>query len=90
MQRVRIAELADDEGVVRDRTIEDCEIVGPAVLVSLGTENRLEDCEFAHTLESLAQVHVGGGPVVLLAACTLTRCRFAMDVDTTQLHARRS
>ncbi len=82
---MRIAELAGADGAVRDRTFEDCEIVGPVALVGVGVDNRIIDCEYPGTPDYLGQVPVGSGPVVFVIDCTLRRCRFAPDVDTTEL-----
>jgi hypothetical protein len=57
----------------------------PVTLVSVGSENRVLDCEYRGTVESLAQVRFGTGPVVFVVRCTLRRCRFALDADATQL-----
>jgi hypothetical protein len=85
VKQLAIAKQADGSGVVRDRTFEDCEIIGPVALVPVGSDNRILDCEFPGTPERLAQVRFGTGPVVLLIGCTLRRCRFALDVNATQL-----
>ena len=63
---MRIADYADTNGTVRDRTFEDCEIIGPVSLVAGGDENRVVDCEYPRTLENLYQIRWGKGPVVLL------------------------
>ena len=85
VKRVRIADDADTDGTLRERTFEDCEVVGPVALVGVGADNQIIDCEYPGTVENLAQVRLGTGPVVFVIGCTLRRCRFALDVDTTEL-----
>ncbi len=87
MKHVAIAKLADTEGVVRDRTFEDCEIIGPVSLVLLGTENEIVDCGVQFSIDTASNYHLGTGPVVFLANCTLRRCRFATDIDATGLES---
>jgi len=90
VEQVRIVDDADMDGTLRDRTFEDCEIVGPVALVAVGGDNRVIDCEYPGTLENLAQLRLGTGPVVFLIGCTLRRCRFAVDVDATELQPGRA
>lgn len=85
MKQVPITKYADADGVVRNHIFEDCEIVGPAALVAVGVDNDIIDCEQPFTPDSAGQLRFGSGPVVLLVECTLRRCRFALDVDATQL-----
>jgi hypothetical protein len=85
MNRVRIVDCADADGMVSGRTFADCEIIGPVQLVPVGTDTRVVDCEFPNTPDTLAQARAGGGPVLLLLACTFTGCRFALDVDAFRL-----
>ena len=85
MKQVRITDYADADGTVRAHVFEDCEIVGPVALVAVGGDNRVIDCEYAGSPENLDQVRLGTGPVVFVVGCTLRRCRFALDVDATQL-----
>jgi hypothetical protein len=85
MRRVRIVDCADRNGVVRERTFADCEIIGPVQLVPIGTDTRAVECEFPYTPDSLAQARAGGGPVLFLDACAFARCRFALDVDAFRL-----
>jgi hypothetical protein len=87
MNQIAIADYADDDGVVRDRTFEDCEIIGPVALVPAGSANKILDCEFPYTPESLAQIRFGMRSPVVLIGCTLRQCRFALDVDTSALTA---
>ncbi len=87
MKQVAIAKLADTEGVVRGRTFEDCEIIGPVSLVLVGTENEIVDCAFHFSIDTAVNYHLGTGPVVFLANCTLRGCRFATDVDATELES---
>ena len=44
MKKVRIADYANGDGALRDRTFEDCEIIGPVALVAVGGDNRIIDC----------------------------------------------
>jgi hypothetical protein len=87
MSRVAIKGQMDDEGTVRDRTFEDCEIIGPATIVPVGTGNCVMACGYLWSAENLG--HFRGGPgvsdVVLVVGCTFRRCNFASDVDATQL-----
>ena len=46
MSRVAIKGQMDDEGTVRDRTFEDCEIIGPATIVPVGTGNCVMACGY--------------------------------------------
>jgi hypothetical protein len=85
VKRVQIAEEADTGGTLRGRAFDDCEILGPVALVGVGGANRIIDCEYPGPVEQLAQVRLGTGPVVFVIDCTLHRCRFALDVDTTEL-----
>ena len=85
-----IAKDADGDGVVRNQIFEDCEIIGPVALVALGNDNEIVDCEYPFTPDQLAQMHFGSGPVVFLVGCTLRRCRFAIDVNATQLTSTKS
>jgi hypothetical protein len=62
VQKVRIADDAGADGTLRERTFEDCEIIGPVALVGVGGDNRIIDCEFPGTIESLAQVRLGVVP----------------------------
>jgi hypothetical protein len=91
MPKVKIGDCVDGEGVVRGRTFEDVQITGPAILVALGTDNRIVDCEIPYTPDQMAMVQfagsVGGGPVVMVAGCTFRNCRFALDVDVSQLQS---
>jgi hypothetical protein len=86
--KVRIADFADGDGTVCERTFEDCEIIGPVALVPVGTGNEVLECEYPGTPEYLAQAR--GGPstddIVFVADCTFRRGRFALDVDATHLH----
>jgi hypothetical protein len=84
---VRIAAFADGDGTVRDRTFEDCEIVGPVALVSVGSGNEVSECEYPGTPEYLGQTRAGpsADDILFVADCTFRRCRFALDVDATQL-----
>jgi hypothetical protein len=85
MERVRIVDCAGGDGVVDGRTFADCEIIGPVRLVPVGTDNRVLDCGFPYTPDTLAQARAGGGPVLFLEACTFRGCRFALDVDVSRL-----
>lgn len=59
MKQLRIADYADGDGTIRDRTFEDCEIIGPVTLVAAGGENRIIDCEYSGALENLSQARWG-------------------------------
>jgi hypothetical protein len=85
VQQVAIAEYADGHGVVRDRTFEDCEIIGPVALVLIGSDNRIVDCPVPYTPDWLGQLRLGKRTPVLLAGCTLRRCTFALDVDASAI-----
>ena len=85
MQKVAIAECADGDGVVRGRSFEDCELIGPVALVLIGVDNQIVDCEFPFSPDSFGQLRFGKRSPVLLDGCTLRRCRFALDVDASAL-----
>ncbi len=78
------------DGTVRERVFEDCDIIGPASIVPIGTENSVIDCSFVWSNENFAQFH--SRPVtkdiVLVLGCTFRRCRFADDVDVSRLMER--
>ncbi len=76
-------------GLVRDRTFEDCMIIGPATIVPVGSDNTVIDCSSPYSLEYLAQIRLGPGrrDLVLVTGCTFRRCSFDVDVDATQLLA---
>jgi hypothetical protein len=85
VEKIAIANYADGEGVVRDRTFEGGEIVGPVALIPIGADNQVIDREYNYTPEYLAQLRLGKRVPVLLIGCTLRRCKFAVDVDTSEL-----
>lgn len=85
MEKIAISDHTDDDGVVRDRSFEDCEIVGPVALVPIGTDNLIVDCAFSYSPDYFSQLRLGKRSPILLAGCTLRRCQFALDVDTTAL-----
>jgi hypothetical protein len=87
VRHLRIADYADADGTVRDRTFEDCEIIGPVSLIAVGADNQVVDCEYPGPLENVYQVRWGTGPAVLVVRCVFRRCRFALDVDASQLQA---
>jgi hypothetical protein len=89
MSKLAIKEQANSSGVVRDRTFEDCEVIGPATIVPIGTDNAVIDCSYRWSLESLSQSRMGPGvrDVVFLIACTFRRCSFDIDVDASRLFA---
>jgi hypothetical protein len=85
VKQVQIVDHVDMGGTLRERTFDDCEIVGPVALVGVGGANQIIDCEYPGSVENVAQVRLGTGPVVFVIGCTFRRCRFAPDVDTTEL-----
>jgi hypothetical protein len=89
MSGVAIKREMGADGVVRDRTFEDCEIIGPASIVPVGTDNTVIGCSSPYSLEYLAQLRLGPGAkdVVLVIGCTFRRCTFDVDVDASQLLA---
>lgn len=89
MRKVQIAKRADADGVIRDLALEDCEILGPAVLVAVGTDNEIAECEYPWSADSAAaaQGSTGRPRVLLLIGCSLRRCKFRSDVDTSALRS---
>lgn len=88
MRKVRIAKHADADGVIRDLAIEDSEILGPAVLVALGADNEISECEYAWSGDRGAVEFSAERPrILLLAGCSLRRCKFRPDVDTSALRS---
>ena len=75
--------------MVRDRTFEDCEVIGPATIVPIGTDNAVVACSYGWSLENMYQSRMGPGEkdVVLVIGCTFRRCGFDIDVDATRLLA---
>ena len=53
MEVVQIAALADENGLVENRTFEDVEIRGPAMLAPAGPGIAFEDCRFEGPVEAL-------------------------------------
>jgi hypothetical protein len=89
MASVAIKGEMDADGTVRDRIFEDCEIVGPATIVPVGTDNDVIDCDYPWAVENVYQLRGGPRPkdLVLVVGCTFRRCNFALDVDATQMLA---
>ena len=87
MSRTAIKRQMDADGTVRDRTFEECEIIGPATIVPVGADNTVIDCDCSWSAESFYQSRGGPGAkdLVLVIGCTFRRCNFASDVDATQL-----
>jgi hypothetical protein len=87
--RVAIRNETGADGTVRNRTFEDCEIIGPARIVPVGSENVVVDCSYPWSIEYVYQLRGGPGPkdTVLVIGCTFRRCTFDVDVDATQLLA---
>ena len=85
MTGLAIKDQADADGTVRDRTFEDCEIVGPAMIVPVGPNNTVADC--AGQWADLGTALRAGlsEDVVLVIGCTFRRCSFASDVDASRL-----
>lgn len=78
-QRVYLADLVRDEfpPIIRDKTFEDCEIIGPAV-VHLGPHTMIVETGFDGDLASLAyEVRGTRGAigVIRLEDCVIRRCR---------------
>jgi hypothetical protein len=97
MEEVRIADMADAEGIVSDHVFEDCNIVGPAVLIAVGDETEFLDCRFpappgAFLWEVPTGVRKYGA--VLLRRCIFRRCRFGITIglvtDRERAHAMHS
>lgn len=89
MERVPIAKAANEEGTVQGHTYEDCLIVGPATLVSLGDGNVFADCDLPFIQKdydsALGLMIVQDSPskyeLVFLIDCTFRRCRFDENID---------
>lgn len=68
----------DDDGIIRNRTFEDCDIYGPAVLVPLS--GRLDGCSFEGDADTVLwelsprQERIVGA--IGLEDCIFRRCRF--------------
>jgi hypothetical protein len=76
---VRIAELARDSAWLRGWTFEDCDIHGPALLVSSGPNMILEPVAEAD-VDAFFVVLPGGTFVagaIAIDRCTFRRCRFS-------------
>jgi len=78
-KRIRLGDLVEHDSIIRNRTLEDCEVHGPMVVMSTGkgvggfdncTWNGEPDATFIIT----AEPQVGG--VVGLENCVFRRCRF--------------
>jgi hypothetical protein len=87
MARVAIKGQMDSDGMVRDRTFEDCEIIGPATIVPIGTDNTVIDSSYPWSIDTLSQSRGGPGAkdIVFVIGCTFRRCNFAIDVDANQM-----
>lgn len=75
---IRISDLAGDDDILRDKTFEDCTIIGPAVIAPLGV-GLLKDCTFeAHPDTFLIPIHTPRGVVgpIGLEGCVFRRCTF--------------
>jgi hypothetical protein len=85
MTRVAIKDQMDADGTVRNRTFDDCEIIGPAAIVPVGTDNTVIDCDYPWSAEYYGQSRVAPGSkdTVLVIGCTFRHCTFASDVDAT-------
>jgi len=76
-QVVRLADLTVTNDVIAGVTFENCTLVGPAVVVTLG--GTLSGCEFEGSTEGIFwptgdRSHVIGA--IALVGCTVVRCRF--------------
>jgi len=78
-KKIRLSDLVGQDSIVRDRTIEDCEISGPMVVMSTGEGVGLfHNCKWNGESDAIfiraAEPKVGG--VVGLENCIFRRCRF--------------
>ena len=77
-QTVRLADLAALEDVLSGLTFENCEIVGPAVVVLLG-DTKVADCHWTGDADAVLWPAHGREQVVGaigLKDCTITGCQF--------------
>jgi hypothetical protein len=77
---VRIAQVAEDEGVIRDTIFEGCDVRGPAILVPLeGTvieNNRFNADDFDAVLWEVAPDRSRVIGAIGLENCRFTGCQF--------------
>jgi hypothetical protein len=85
--RLEIKEQADAEGTIRGRTFEDCDLLGPAILVPIGSGNTVTDCVYEAFPLRTYYSRTPSTPVFLVIECTFRRCTFATDVDAAELLA---
>lgn len=77
-QTVRLADLASLDDVLTELTFENCEIVGPAVVVLLG-DTKVTDCHWTGDPDAVLWPAHGREQVVGaigLRDCTITGCQF--------------
>lgn len=77
-QTVRLAELAALDDVLTGMTFENCEVVGPAVVVLLG-DTKVSDCHWTGDVDAVlwpahGREHVIGA--IGLQDCVITGCQF--------------
>ena len=76
---IRLADLADSNNNVRNRTFEDCDIYGPGVVITKGIAV-LADCTFDEAFDSVTwqlpeqQKKIIGA--IALVDCSIRNCRF--------------
>ncbi len=85
MGRPAITGEADGERTIRNRTFEDCDILGPAMIVPVGTDNTATDCSYQAADLGTTMRAGPSGPVVLVIGCNFRRCSFAADFDARRL-----
>ncbi|MDO8613729.1 MAG: hypothetical protein Q7R32_13060 [Dehalococcoidia bacterium] len=76
---IRIADMVREDLVIRDRTFEECEIFGPAVLIPLGA-GVLQECSFegdpASVFWEIPSGRVAIAGAIGLQDCVFKRCKF--------------
>jgi hypothetical protein len=89
VQRVQISDEADGDGTIRDKSFEDCLILGPAALFPIGAGNEFTDCGFdwGQTSAVVSQHQFWGVQAqtdkyvpVFLVDCSFVRCEFDTSV----------
>jgi hypothetical protein len=83
IERLRITDYVDKDGVVRGMTFEDKEIVGPAVLAPIGEGTRVSGCMFPHPPSAFVWEIPAGTTkygLVGLVDCTFHRCTFSATI----------